>query len=121
MISYQVIKEGETELHLNSDYLRLVYGDYIGRGQDAEGPYITVVGFIAGRDIPVPLTAINEYDFSIVKDEINKPGSYLFSTAGFSVVQIGVYFPGINSIDENERSSSYSQRNRGIEVSWEEK
>lgn len=121
MISYQVIKQGLTKLHLNSDYLRLVYSDYIGREQAAEGPYIIVKGFIAGRDIPVPLTAINEYDFSIVKDEINKPGNYLFSTAGFSVVQIEFFSPEINSMDGNERSSSYSQRNRGIEVSWEEK
>ena len=121
MISYQVIKQGETELHLNSDYLRLVCGDYIGRVQAAEEPYIIVVGFIAGKDIPVQLTAINEYDFSIVKGKINRPGSYLFSTAGFSVIKIRVYSSEINSMDENERPSSYSQRNRGIEVSWEEK
>ena len=118
MISYQVIKQGVTELHLNSDYLRLVYDEYPDGSDDY--PYIIVEGFITGEDT-TPLTAINEYDFSIVKDEINRPGSYLFSTAGFSVVQIGVFSPEINSMDENERPSSDSQRNRRIKVSWEEK
>lgn len=64
MISYKVIKEGETELHLNSDYLRLVYPERLG----GDGPTVMVAGFVAGEDSAFLLTAINEYDFSIVKD-----------------------------------------------------
>lgn len=120
MISYQVIKQEMTELHLNSDYLRLVYGDY-PEGSD-DYPYIIVEGFITDRETSVPLTAINEYDFSIVQDQIDHLGSYLFSTAGFPIVRIVVCFPEINSMDENERSSSSSLGRYGsIEVSWEEK
>ena len=115
MISYQVIKEGETELHLNSDYLRLVYPD-----RPRGGPNVIVVGFVTGEDSPLPLTAINEYDFSIVKDEINKPGSYLFSTAGIPVVGIGVYSPEINSMDRGS-GSPLPEGYYNIKVSWEEK
>ena len=115
MISYQVIKEGETELHLNSDYLRLVYPD-----DPSERPGIIVEGFIAGGDSPLPLTAINEYDFSIVKDEINSPGNYLFSIAGFPVVRIGVYSGEINSMDWSSRPS-LPEDYYAIKVSWEEK
>ena len=108
-----------TELHLNSDYLRLVYDDYPDGSDDY--PYIIVEGSITGEDTFVPLTAINEYDFSLVQDQIDHLGSYLFSTAGFPIVRIVVCFPEINSMDENERSSSSSGRYGSIEVSWEEK
>ena len=121
MISYQVIKQGVTELHLNSDYLRLVYDEYPDGSDDY--PYIIVEGFITGEDT-TPLTAINEYDFSIVQDQIDHLGSYLFSTAGFPIVRIVVCFPEINSMDENERSSSSSSSSGkygSIKVSWEEK
>ena len=84
-----------TELHLNSDYLRLVYPGYPGN----DGPTVMVGGFVAGGNSSIPLTAINEYDFSIVKDEINSPGNYLFSIAGFPVVCIGVFSPETNSVD----------------------
>ena len=116
MISYQVIKQGETELHLNSDYLRLVYPDP-PRG---DGPIVIVEGFVAGGDSPLPLTAINEYNFSIVKDKINSPGNYLFSIAGFPVVKIGVFSGEINSMD---RSSGpfLPEDYYDIKVSWEEK
>lgn len=115
MISYKVIKQGETELHLNSDYLRLVYPD-----DPRKRPNVIVVGFIDGGDSPLPLTAINEYDFSIVKDQINSPGNYLFSTAGFPVVGIGVYSPEINSMDRSSRDS-LPEDYYDIKVSWEEK
>lgn len=91
-----------TELHLNSDYLRLVYPERLG----GDGPTVMVVGFVAGEDSSFLLTAINEYDFSVVKDQINSPGSYLFSTAGVPVVRIGVFFGEINSMDRNRESSS---------------
>lgn len=120
MISYKVIKEVETELHLNSDYLRLVFPGYPG-GSHAN-PHIMVSGFVTGGDCPIPLTAINEYDFSIEQDGISMPGNYLFSTAGFPIVKIEVQFGEINSMDENERSSSSSPEDYyDIEVSWEEK
>ena len=118
MISYQVIKEGETELHLNSDYLRLVYPDDPG-GSNAN-PIIRVTGFVTGGDFPIHLTAIDEYNFSIVKDGINSPGNYLFSIAGFPVVKIGVFSGEINSMD---RSSGpfLPEDYYDIKVSWEEK
>ena len=105
-----------TELHLNSDYLRLVYPERLG----GDGPTVIVAGGINGKDSLLPLTAINEHDFSIVEDQINSPGNYLFSTAGVPVVLIGVFFGEINSMDENERDSSPEKR-PNIEVSWEEK
>ena len=116
MISYQVIKQGETELHLNSDYLRLVYPD------DPRGERLNIIveGFVAGGDSPLPLTAINEYNFSIVKDQINSPGNYLFSTAGFPVIKIGVYSGEINSMDWSSRPAR-PQDYYDIKVSWEEK
>ena len=118
MISYKVIKQEKTELHLNSDYLRLVFPGYPG-GSNAN-PTIRVTGFVTGGDFPIPLTAINEYNFSIVKDEINSPGNYLFSTAGFPVVKIGVFSGEVNSMD---RSSGpfLPEDYYDIKVSWEEK
>lgn len=118
MISYQVIKQGVTELHLNSDYLRLVYPERLGRAQVAERPTVMVIGSVAGEASFYPLTAINEYDFSIVKDEINGPGNYLFSTAGFSFIKIGVFFPETNSINTGDSSP---ENYYDIKVSWEEK
>ena len=115
MISYQVIKQGETELHLNSDYLRLVFPDDPG-----DWPIVRVEGFVAGGDSPLPLTAINEYDFSIVKGAINSPGNYLFSIAGFPVVRIGVHSGEINSMDWSSRPS-LPEDYYAIKVSWEEK
>lgn len=114
MISYKVIKQGVTELHLNSDYLRLVYPERLG----GDGPTIAVAGLVADKDSPYLLTAINEYDFSIVKDQINSPGNYLFSTAGFPVVLIGVFSGETNSINTGD---SVPEKHYDIEVSWEEK
>ena len=112
MISYQVIKQGLTELHLNSDYLRLVYP----KRQGGTGPTVMVAGFVAGKDSPYLLTAINEYDFSIVKDQINSPGNYLFSTAGFSIIQIMAFFGG-----KGIKMTGSSPEDYAIKVSWEEK
>ena len=112
MISYQVIKQGLTELHLNSDYLRLVYPERLG----GDGPTVMVGGFVAGKDSPYILTAINEYDFSIVKGQINSPGNYLFSTAGFSTIQIMAFFGG-----KGMNTTGSSPEDYAIKVSWEEK
>lgn len=118
MISYQVIKEGVTELHLNSDYLRLVFPGYPG-GSHAN-PHIMVLGFVTGGDYPIPLTAINEYDFSIDQDVISMPGNYLFSTAGFPIVKIGVQFGETSSMDRSI-GPSLPEDYYDIKVSWEEK
>ena len=115
MISYQVIKQGVTELHLNSDYLRLVFPGYPG-GSNAN-PTIRVTGFVTGGDFPIPLTAINEFDFSTVQNEISASGNYLFSTAGFPIIQIKVSFGEKGRNTRNSAPEDYYD----IKVSWEEK
>lgn len=113
MISYKVIKEEETELHLNSDYLRLVL-------PERNNVRISVKGHITGKDDPIYLTAINEGDYSTINDQITSPGSYLFSIAGIPIVQINVYSGEIARMVGNEKSS-LPEDYYAIKVSWEEK
>ncbi len=113
MISYKVIKEEITKLHLNSDYLRLVL-------PERNNVRIQVEGFITGGDCPIYLTAINEGDYSIIQEQITSPGNYLFSIAGIPIVQINVYSGEVNSINENEKSF-LPEDYYAIKVSWEEK
>lgn len=115
MISYKVIKQEKTELHLNSDYLRLVFPGY--PGGSAANPTIRVTGFVTGGDFPIPLTAINEFDFSVEHDYVSHPGNYIFSTAGFPIIQIEVSFGGRGIDTRNRPPENYYD----IKVSWEEK
>lgn len=112
MISYQVIRQEKTELHLNSDYLRMVFPGYPGAT-----PKVKVTGFVTGGDFPVPLTAINEFDFSTVQNEISTSGNYLFSIAGFPIIQIKVSFGENGITTRNSAPEGYYD----IKVSWEEK
>ena len=111
MISYKVIRQEKTELHLNSDYLRLVL-------PERNDVRISVQGFITGGEAPIFLTAINEGDYSIINDQITSPGNYLFSIAGIPIIQINVYS---GEIARMSTRNSPPENYYDIKVSWEEK